>query len=122
MPVARYYEVAARQLADEVGEGFKSKHTDALRYALREASDANVSLTGPARRNLETALRRERVHVYPPLTDMSCGTYRLYHRDSMVAFLVDAITDPGESADETLMDILEREEVVMIFRRERGVS
>lgn len=119
MPTGNDYELAARELASEIGEGFKTLDTDALRGALREASGTNASLTSPARERLEKALRRERIHVHPPLTDMGRGTYRLYHRDNDVAFLVDAITDPSESADERLNDFLTRE-VVTVIRQVRS--
>ena len=50
---------------------------------------------------------------------MGRGTYRLYHRDNDVAFLVDAITDPSESADERLNGFLTRE-VVTVIRQVRS--
>lgn len=115
MPVASYYTEAAQRLAREVGKGFKSLGLGALRNALREASGANLSIADAARNDLEAALLREHIHVHPSLKDTNHDTYRLYHRDNLVAKLVDAVTDPSETTDRMLEDILAQEEVTEVI-------
>jgi len=103
------YEEAARLLAKKVGKGFESLSRLALLSALREASGKKCNLTLNARDGLEEALRFEKIHAYPPLTEKKNGPHRLYHRDSAVAFLVRAIVDPGSSNDKKLEAFLTTE-------------
>ena len=106
--VKRDYQEAAQLLAKRVGKGFESLSKPVLRSALREASGKNCSLTVPALKELEDALRFERIEVYPSLTEKK-GPHRLYHRDSAVAFLVRVIVDSGSSNDKKLETFLTKE-------------
>lgn len=87
MPTGNDYELAARELASKVGEGLISMDEGELRAALRLAGNPRARLGKHVRKALEKALHEEGIHVHPTLKDTSIGTYRLYHKDGVLAFL-----------------------------------
>ena len=87
MPTENDYELAARELAGKVGEGLISVDEGEIRKALRQPANPKARLGKNVRKALEEALHEEGIHVHPTLTDRSISTYRLYHKDGVLAFL-----------------------------------
>ena len=117
MTTAHDYELAAlrlaRKLAKAIRKGFMSVRREALAGEWWEATDRAAgtrrNLGESAREALQKALDREGIETYPSLKGKKTHPiYRLYHRDSPVAKLWDALTDPSETNDEALKAFIGR--------------
>lgn len=119
----------AEDLAQEVGEGFKSLGHDELASAWRKAKDdapgERSNLAQAAREALQLALDRKHIKVYPSMGKGKHKAYRLYHKSNHdVDFLIDAITNLTEITDKMLEEFLAQEKVTgvitLIRRRVRN--
>ena len=123
-------EQMAEDLAQEVGEGFKSVSLDTLGSAWREAmrrAGKKGNFSPASRKALQKALRRKDIETYPSLGGKESHlAYRLYHKDNEdVEFLIDVITNLSEITDKMLREFLSRKEVtevITVVRTVRGVS
>ena len=101
----------AQQLKRELhGQAFIRKPRVELTELVREASDnSGYRLKKRGASDLELALLHQGVRVYPPLDETTTGDeVRLFHVNTVVSYLVDALHNPGEETDKQLAEVTKK--------------
>jgi len=105
MPTRDHLARVAKALAQELGNNaFRSIARMEITEKLREVSgEETTRIKAELAKSLEMELLYQGVRCFPPLDHTSTGdTIRLFHTRTVVASLVDMLTNPGPETDREL--------------------
>ncbi len=105
MPTRDHLARVARALTQELGSNaFRSIARMEITEKLREVSgEETTRIKAELAKSLEMELLYQGVRCFPPLDQTSTGdTVRLFHTRTVVASLVDMLTNPGPETDREL--------------------
>ena len=105
MPTRNHLIRLSRELARELnGHAFRSMPRMDITEKLREISgEETTRMKAELANNLEMELLKQGVRCFPPLAQTTTGdTIRLFHTRTVVASLVDMLTNPGPETDREL--------------------
>lgn len=105
MPTRDHLARLARALTQELGKNaFRSIGRMEITEKLRQVSgEETTRIKAELAKNLEKELLYQGVRCFPPLDQTSTGdTIRLFHTRTVVASLVDMLTNPGPETDRDL--------------------
>lgn len=105
MPTRDHLARVARALAEELGNNaFRSIARMEITEKLREVSgEETTRIKAELAKSLEKELLYQGVRCFPPLDQTTTGdTIRLFHTRTVVASLVDMLTNPGPETDREL--------------------
>ena len=111
MPTHKHYAEVAKALRREVnGREFKSIKSVEITDMLREASGESVELSDSTAAELECALLKENVRVFPHLRgDVEADqVVRLFAKRGAVAEFLDALTQPSDATNVRLAEMIRK--------------
>ena len=111
MPTRDHLARVARALSQELGKSaFRSIERMKITEKLREVSgEETTRIKAELAKNLEMELLYQGVRCFPPLDQTSTSdTIRLFHTRTVVASLVDMLTNPGPETDRELANVTKK--------------
>lgn len=111
MPTRDHLARVARALAQELGNhAFRSIERMKITEKLREVSgEETTRIKAELAKSLEMELLYQGVRCFPPLDQTSTSdTIRLFHTRTVVASLVDMLTNPGPETDRELANVTKK--------------
>ena len=111
MPTHKHYAKVAKDLSNRIsGKDFESIRRIEIVEMLREASGESSKFSTAIAAELECALLNENVRVFPHLKDTAKAedVIRAFPKRSATAEFVDALTQPSETTDIRLGEIIRK--------------
>jgi hypothetical protein len=111
MPTRDHLARVARALAQDLGNhAFRSIARMEITEKLRQISgEETTRIKAELAKSLEMELLLQGVRCFPPLDQTSTGdTVRLFHTRTVVASLVDMLTNPGPETDRELANVTKK--------------
>jgi len=111
MPTRDHLARVARALAQDLGNNaFRSIARMEITEKLRQVSgEETTRIKAELAKSLEMELLLQGVRCFPPLDQTSTGdTVRLFHTRTVVANIVDMLTNPGPETDRELGNVTKK--------------